>query len=61
MRFQIELPDHLVRLLRELATENYRPPKQHATFLLAQSIERAYVEREDTRERHLAEVLHEGE
>jgi hypothetical protein len=58
MRFQVEIPNHLVDCLRDLANESYRSPQKQAAYLLAVGIERALQERESTRERHLEEVAY---
>jgi hypothetical protein len=52
MRMYIEIDEHNLSVLRELAREHYRHPRHHASWLLAEAIARAFSKRERAREQH---------
>ena len=61
MGLYVTLPREYEIQLQELADGDMRTYRQEAAYLLCRAIERALIERDQTRERHLEEVAYESD
>jgi len=58
MRFQISLPDEIIKDLDQLAENDHRDPKRQAEWLLCRAIEQAMMEQERTQQTEALEGVY---